>query len=146
MCVCCSEGWRESGDHGAEHAGAGEQPVHRVHDVRLLHARQALLHPRPHERGRPQLPPRLPRHLHRGGGTLLRTPHFIHLLVFNVYLFIHYLLVSKQKSNGGRHPLVRRDLQIMIELTLIVLKNFVFNLSDAFSTKVSTEIIFIAIF
>ena len=31
-------------------------PLHRLHDLRLPHPRQALLHPGPHERGRPPLP------------------------------------------------------------------------------------------
>ena len=67
------------GDPRAEredHALAGEHrrrlPVHRVHDLRLPHARQALLHIGPHERGRPALPPQPARGLQRDRDEVLR--------------------------------------------------------------------------
>ena len=55
------EAGRDPGAERAHHAEPCEHrprlPLHSLHDLRLPHPRQALLHPRPHERRRPPLPP-----------------------------------------------------------------------------------------
>ena len=55
------EAGRDPGAERAHHAEPCEHrprlPLHCLHDLRLPHPRQALLHPRPHERRRPPLPP-----------------------------------------------------------------------------------------
>ena len=55
------EAGRDPGAERAHHAEPREHrprlPLHCLHDLRLPHPRQALLHPRPHERRRPPLPP-----------------------------------------------------------------------------------------